>query len=155
MTSAFRRGAKCEITERNAGELSKMCECWEKATRSVLQKKLVSKISPYIQENTCVGVSFWWSLIKMQVWRPATLLKRDSSTDVNIANFLRHIFWRRSANSCFWVLVGLIISPKTLLNVYLRVILLKLLQLVSNATTTPNHFKSKSKSKITNFSQFF
>ena len=58
MTSFFRRGATSEITERNAGELSKMRECWEAATGSVLQKKLVLKISPYTQKSNCVGVSF-------------------------------------------------------------------------------------------------
>ena len=52
------RVAKCENPERNAGELSKMQEFWEVASRSVLKKKLVLKISPYIQENYCVGVSF-------------------------------------------------------------------------------------------------
>ena len=35
------------------------------------------------QENTCVGVSF---LIKLQVWGPATLLKRDYNTYVFLWN---------------------------------------------------------------------
>ena len=43
------------------------------------KKKLLSKISQYSQENICVGVSF---LIKMQAFRPTTLLKRDSNTGV-------------------------------------------------------------------------
>ena len=47
--------------------------------RGVLQKNLFLKISLYLQQNTCVGVSF---LIKIQAFRPATLLKRDSNTGV-------------------------------------------------------------------------
>ena len=62
-------------------------ECWEAASRSFLQKKLVLKISPSTQENICVGVSLW---------------KRDSRICVNIANFLR-----APANGCFWVLISL------------------------------------------------
>ena len=36
------------------------------------------KVLQYSQENTCVGVS----LMKLQVFRPTTLLKRDSNTRV-------------------------------------------------------------------------
>ena len=45
-------------------------------------------------------------LKKLQAWRPATLLKRDSNTGafpLNIANFLKTLFWRTSANACFWL----------------------------------------------------
>ena len=42
-------------------------------------KKLFFKISQYSQENNCVGVSF---LIKIQTFRPITLLKEDSNTVV-------------------------------------------------------------------------
>ena len=31
---------------------------WEAAIRGSYKKKLVLKVSPYTQENTCVGVSF-------------------------------------------------------------------------------------------------
>ena len=37
------------------------------------------KISQYLQENTCAGVSF---LIKMQAFKSATLLKQDSNAGV-------------------------------------------------------------------------
>ena len=43
------------------------------------QEVFYKKISKYLQENTCARVSF---LIKMQVFRPAVLLKRDSKTVV-------------------------------------------------------------------------
>ena len=51
-------------------------------------KNLFFKISQYSQENKCVGVSF---LIKMQTFRPATLLKGDSNTGVFLTIF-RKIF---------------------------------------------------------------
>ena len=41
------------------------------------------KILLISQENTCVGVSF---LIKLQIWGPATLLKRDYNTYVFLWN---------------------------------------------------------------------
>ena len=41
-------------------------------------KKMLLKISQFSWENTCVGVS----LIKLQGWRPATLLKKYSNTQV-------------------------------------------------------------------------
>ena len=47
--------------------------------RKCCTKKLFLKISQYLQEDTCVGISF---LIKMQVFRTPTLLKRDSNTGV-------------------------------------------------------------------------
>ena len=40
-------------------------------------KKLFLKILWYWQENTCVGVSF---LLKLQAFRPLTVLKRDFNT---------------------------------------------------------------------------
>ena len=50
----------------------------EAAIRSAaLWKKLFLKISQYSQESTCVGVC---SLIKLPVFAPVTLLKRDSNT---------------------------------------------------------------------------
>ena len=51
-------------------------------------KKLFLKISQYSQENTCVGIFF---LIKLQPYRPATLLKETPTQvfPVNISKFLR------------------------------------------------------------------
>ena len=40
------------------------------------------------------------------ICRPATLLKRDSNTGVFLWilwNLSEHLFWRTSANSCFWL----------------------------------------------------
>ena len=51
--------------------------------RSCSLKKVFLKILLISQENTCVGVSF---LIKLQVWGPATLLKRDYNTYVFLWN---------------------------------------------------------------------
>ena len=52
-----------------------------------------------------MGRLLWWSLlIKLQVFEPATLLKRDSNTVVfqwNLQNFWEHLFWRISANNYF------------------------------------------------------
>ena len=47
-------------------------------------KKLFFKISQFSQESNSVGVSF---LIKIQTFRPATLLKGDSNTVVLLAIF--------------------------------------------------------------------
>ena len=53
-------------------------------SREAFYKKLFFKISQYSQENNCVGVFF---LIKMQTFRPATLLKGDSNTVVFLTIF--------------------------------------------------------------------
>ena len=50
-------------------------------------KKVFLKISQYSQKNNCVGVSF---LIKMQTFRPATLLKGDSNTVVFLTIFKKN-----------------------------------------------------------------
>ena len=42
-------------------------------------KEVLLKVSENLQENTCVRVFF---LIKLHTMQPATLLKRDSNTDV-------------------------------------------------------------------------
>ena len=58
------------------------------------------------------GKHLCWSLflMKLQTWRPATLLKRDFNTIVflwNLKNFLQHLFLKSSSgcfcgfNSCF------------------------------------------------------
>ena len=65
------------------------------------KKKLFSNILWYSQENTCVGVSF---LVKLQAFRPVTILKRDSNTDIFLwisGNLQEHQFWRAFANGCF------------------------------------------------------
>ena len=55
-------------------------------------RKLFLKILQYSQENTCVRISF---LIKMQVFRPPALLKRNSNTGV----FCEH--WKIFKNTYF------------------------------------------------------
>ena len=49
----------------------------EKYNEQKVFQKLFLKISQYSEENTYVGISF---SIKMQAFRPAALLKRDSNT---------------------------------------------------------------------------
>ena len=55
-----------------------------KFQKSIMNRKCSVKtlflvVSQYSQENNCVGVFF---LIKMKVFKPATLSKRDSNTGV-------------------------------------------------------------------------
>ena len=52
-----------------------------------------------LQENGCVGVSFWKSC------RPASLLKRDSNNGVFLCmlrNFLEHLFGSFSEENVHW-----------------------------------------------------
>ena len=61
----------------------------EAATEGVLWKKVFLKFWHYSQE-TC---------------RPATLLKRGSNAGASfwiLRNFAKHLFWKKSANGCFW-----------------------------------------------------
>ena len=60
--------------------------------RRCFMKRLFFKILPYLQENTCAGVSF---LIKLQAFSSATLL-RDSKTGipVHIAKFIKTLISR-------------------------------------------------------------
>ena len=70
--------------------------------RKCSTRKFFLKISQHSQENTCFGISF---LIKMQAFRAPALLKRDSNTGAflrTLRNFYEHLFWRTSANGCFW-----------------------------------------------------
>ena len=56
------------------------------------------------------GKHLYWSLRSM---RTATLLKRDSNTGIFLwilRNFLKHLFWRTSANYCFEVVFIRMIS---------------------------------------------
>ena len=46
-------------------------------------------------------------LIKLQAFSPAILLKGDSSTGVFLCIsriFQEHLFWKTSANGCFWLI---------------------------------------------------
>ena len=53
-------------------------------SREAFYKKLFFKISQYSQKSNCIGVFF---SIKMQIFRPATLLKEDSNTVVFLTIF--------------------------------------------------------------------
>ena len=51
-----------------------------------------------------------WSLVSIQLQSssPTTILKSNSSTDVflwTLPNFEEHLFWKTSANDCFWNLM--------------------------------------------------
>ena len=88
----------------------------EAATRGVLSKKMFLKMSEISQKNTC-GRSL--SLIKLQVFRPTILLRRDSNAGVfrwNLRNFQELLLWRMSANDCFWKPPQLLhqITPSTM-----------------------------------------
>ena len=68
-----------------------------KKPADVISKKYVLKIFVNF-----TGRHLFWSLflVKLQVWRPATLLKSGSNTGVflwNLRNFWEHLFWRTSA----------------------------------------------------------
>ena len=53
-------------------------------------KKAVPKYFAIFVGKNLFGVSF---LIKLQTWRPATVLKRDSNTGAEYCeNFLKHLF---------------------------------------------------------------
>ena len=72
----------------------------EAAVRRCSSKWGFLKISQCAQENTC------WSLflIKLQAWRPATLLKRDSSTGfllLILRNFKETLFSQNTFGGCF------------------------------------------------------
>ena len=77
----------------------------EAVTIGVLWKKVFLKIWQYPQKTVdwkhlCWGLV----LIKLQVFRPATLLKRDYNTGVFLwiqSNFQECLFWRISTNGCF------------------------------------------------------
>ena len=54
------------------------------------------------------GKHFCWSLflIKLQLFKPVYLLKRDSNTSVflwTLQNFEGHLLWRTYANDCFCI----------------------------------------------------
>ena len=76
-------------------------DCDRSSHRRYSVKKVFLQISQYSQGDTCLVVF----LIKLQTWRPATLLKRDSNTGVPLSilqNFQEQLFWKTSANGCFY-----------------------------------------------------
>ena len=74
----------------------------EAAVHRCSSKLVFLKISQYLQENSCVGVSFF---IKLQAWRSAFLLKKrfqHRCFPVNIAKFLRAAFLRNNFCSLYF-----------------------------------------------------
>ena len=70
--------------------------------RCSVKKVVLKDFANFTGEHPC------WSLflITLQVFRPASLLKRDSNTDVylwNLRNFSEHLFWRTSAKEFFYL----------------------------------------------------
>ena len=66
------------------------------ATRGVLWKNALLKVSQYSQENTCAGVSF----------QENCRSSGDRNTGVFLRilwNFYKHLFWKTSAKSCLWL----------------------------------------------------
>ena len=73
----------------------------QKQLLEVFYKKAVFKhFAIVIGKHLCCIIF----LIKLQHFRPSTLLKRDYKTGVFLwifRKFQKHVFWRTSANSCF------------------------------------------------------
>ena len=107
----------CESYNWNNHEIPILKELWRKTTqwhkeyekyqfctqgREAFYNKLFFKISQYSQETNCVGVSF---LIKMQTFRPATLLKGNFNTVVFLT-----IFRKNFKNSYFEEHLGTAVS---------------------------------------------
>ena len=75
-------------------------------------KSLFLKISQYSQEGTCIGVSFSHLcsslfLIKLQIFRPATLLKWESNEGALqsiLRSFWKCLFWKKFLNNLFWIM---------------------------------------------------
>ena len=80
-------------------------------------RKLFIKISQYSQENTCDATSF---LIKMHVFSPPALLKRDSNTGVFLWKFLRTSILKNISKRLFWRL-SLDFESFTLLDVFSKI----------------------------------
>ena len=62
--------------------------------------------------------SFFNKVADLQVSRPGTLLKRDSSTGVFLwilQNYKEHPFWKISANECFYIKLSYVVMPYVLL----------------------------------------
>ena len=79
-------------------------ESWYFIKPVILQKQLPEL---FYKKTIFTGNHLCWSpvLMKFHAFRPATLLKRDSNRGVVLwilRNFQEHLFWRTSANGCFW-----------------------------------------------------
>ena len=71
-------------------------ESHEKETTKAVDGSVFLKVSEILQENTSAGGLF---LIKLQVWRPGSLINRDSNTGGfpwNLQNFLKNTFFYRT-----------------------------------------------------------
>ena len=81
---------------------SKFCKKFRSShQRGSIKRDVLKKYVIFTGKHPC------WSLflIKLQDWRPQTLLKRDSNTDTFLwilQNFHKHLFWKTSANDCFY-----------------------------------------------------
>ena len=67
----------------------------------------------------CTRNYLFWSLflIQLQSSSPATILKSNSSTGVflwTLQNFKQHLFWKTSANGCFWNLMKVLFDHEIL-----------------------------------------
>ena len=88
--------------EANSADNFLLIHCCRSNHRRCSNKKGVLKnFAVFTGKHLC------WNLllIKLQAFRPATLLKRDSNKGVFLwilPNFYEHVFWRTSANGCFW-----------------------------------------------------
>ena len=74
----------------------------------VFCKRVFSKPSQNVQDNTCVGVSFF---NKVAGLKPETLLRkrfRHRCFPVNFAKILRTLFLQNTSSGCFWKLLKLI-----------------------------------------------
>ena len=65
--------------------------------RCSVKKGVFKNLQKFTGKHLCCSLF----LIKLQVFRPATLLNSDSDTDVFLWIFTKHLFWRTSANDCF------------------------------------------------------
>ena len=77
---------------------------WNKSKSS--RSQIVFKIGVLKNFINFIGKYIYWNLflIKLQAWRPATLLKRDSNTGVflwNLQNFSEHFFLQNISGGCF------------------------------------------------------
>ena len=82
------------------------------------QSKIIFKIGVLTNFANFTGTYLYWIfLIKLQAWGPATLLKRDSNTDLNfikkrpqhrcfpvkLRNFQEYLILQKTSGSCFCV----------------------------------------------------
>ena len=77
--------------------------CLEAPTRGVIKKAVLKNFAIFRRKHLYCSLF----LIKLQTFRPVTLLKRDSNTGVFLwilRNFYKHLFCRTLANGCFCLL---------------------------------------------------